>query len=378
MLINLDRAKKMMGENGIDFLIASSPENVFYSSDIYNKSHWLSYYSADMFVIIPHHGEQSCVILPASSSGETWIKDVRTYGQPTFTMINEEEMVTPFDEAEYFEGYKAEELLVKTLKDMNIQGKRIVFDNLSISLHSYIREKIPNADFKMHGRIFQEIRMVKTKQEIERLSKVVEITEKALRVMFETIETGQAVKNIMKAIKETAVSEDADVELLIPLGGPELKGGEYVLKNGDLFFADVGLRYNGYLSDFGRTAVIGKASKKVRTYYNAALNGEEEAIKAIEPGVKASDIFRIAVETVRKEGIPHYRRGACGHGIGAGFDLPLISPDDDTILEENMVLEIETPYREIGFGGFMLEDTILVKKKGAEILTKIDRGLRIV
>ncbi len=378
MLINLDRAKKLMGKNGIDFLIASSPENVLYSSDIYNKSHWLGYYNTDMYVIIPFHEDEPCVILPASSGGETWIKDVRTYGQPTYTMINDEEMVTPFDEAEYFEGYKAEELLVMTLKDMNIQGKRIVFDNLSVSLQSYFREKIPNADFEMQGGVFQEIRMVKTMQEIERLSKVVEITEKALRVMFETIETGQTVKNIMKAIKKTAVSEDADVELLIPLGGPELKGGEYVLKKGDLFFADVGLRYDGYLSDFGRTAVIGEPSKKVKTYYNAVLNGEEEAIKAIKPGVKASEIFKIALETVRKEGITHYRRGACGHGIGAGFDLPLISPDDDTILEENMVLEIETPYREIGFGGFMLEDTILVKKKGAEILTKIDRDLQIV
>jgi Xaa-Pro aminopeptidase len=74
----------------------------------------------------------------------------------------------------------------------------------------------------------------------------------------------------------------------------------------------------------------------------------------------------------------HYKRGACGHGIGAGFDLPLISPFDNTPLEENMVLEIETPYRELGFGGFMLEDTILVKKSGAELLTKIDRNLHIV
>jgi Xaa-Pro aminopeptidase len=157
-----------------------------------------------------------------------------------------------------------------------------------------------------------------------------------------------------------------------------LQGGNYALKNGDLFFADIGLRHQGYLSDFGRTALIGSPPRRIEKYYDAILRGEEEAIKAVKPGVKASEIFKIAVETVRDEGISHYSRGACGHGIGVGFDLPLISPGDDTPLEENMVLEIETPYREMGFGGFMLEDTIIVKRGGASFLTEIDRNLHIL
>jgi Xaa-Pro aminopeptidase len=369
-----------MERNNIDALIAHTPENVFYSSNIFNRSQWIGYYNSEMFVIIPLNSEiEPCIILPSSTSGKTWIKDKRTYGPATYTLINQRNMVVPFEDAEYYgEEAKPSEILSLTLKEKDLANKKIVFDNLSFPLYEFLTKKTSGAIVSMSNSIFQKIRMVKTKPEIERLSNVVDIIENTLRVMFETIRTGAKVKDIALAIKQAAISQNAELELLIPLGGPDLEGGEYALNQGDLFFADIGLRSNGYLSDFGRTAVLNSPSPQVSKYYEAILRGEEEAIKAVKPGVKASEVFEIAVQTVRDEGIPHYQRGACGHGIGIGFDLPLIGSKDETLLEENMVLEVETPYREMGFGGFMLEDTIIVKKGGAKFLTSIDRGLCVI
>jgi Xaa-Pro aminopeptidase len=380
MLLNRERAQNYMEKNDIDVLVAHTPENVFYSSDVFNGSQWLNYYNSDMYVAIPRDPEvETWMILPASAGGQTWIKDLRTYGPPTYTLKNKKEMVVPFEDAEYIGGdAEPSDILEVTLEEKGLAEKRIVFDELSLPLHRKLSGRLPKATVSMSSSIFKAIRMVKTEEEIERLTRVVKITEEALRVMFDAIRPGVAVREIADAIKQTAIQESAIPELLIPLGGPNLQGGDYTLKNGDLFFADIGLRHQGYLSDFGRTAFMGSPPRQVERYYEAVLKGEEEAIKAMRPGVKASEIFKIAVETVRDEGIPHYSRGGCGHGIGAGFDLPLIGPGDNTPLEENMVLEVETPYREMGFGGFMLEDTIIVKRGGARFLTEIDRGLRII
>jgi len=43
-----------------------------------------------------------------------------------------------------------------------------------------------------------------------------------------------------------------------------------------------------------------------------------------------------------------------------------------------MVINIETPYYEMGFGGIQVEDTVVVKSDGFEYLTSLDRDLLVL
>jgi len=77
-----------------------------------------------------------------------------------------------------------------------------------------------------------------------------------------------------------------------------------------------------------------------------------------------------------RNNISHYSRHHCGHGIGIELhELPNIAPNDDTILEEGMIINIESPYYELGFGGMQVEDTMLVTNKGKELFTTIDNAI---
>ncbi|MEM1938119.1 MAG: M24 family metallopeptidase, partial [Candidatus Caldarchaeum sp.] len=99
----------------------------------------------------------------------------------------------------------------------------------------------------------------------------------------------------------------------------------------------------------------------------------------IRPGVRASHLFDVAVETTRINGLTHYRRHHCGHGIGLElYDVPVIRPEDQTVVEEGMVLNIETPYYELGLGGIIIEDTLVVKSDGVEMLSKTSNDAIIV
>jgi Xaa-Pro dipeptidase len=80
---------------------------------------------------------------------------------------------------------------------------------------------------------------------------------------------------------------------------------------------------------------------------------------------------------VQEEGISHYRRHHVGHGWGLeGYNPPLVSPEDDSELKEGMLLCLEAPYYEVGFGGLMVEDIIVVRKGKAQYLTQFSRELK--
>jgi Xaa-Pro aminopeptidase len=160
---------------------------------------------------------------------------------------------------------------------------------------------------------------------------------------------------------------------------PNAVPGGRRLRSGDIIRFDIGCRSEGYYSDIARTAIFGKPSEKQNRYYSAILQGEEAAINDVRAGVPANQVFATAVEATRKGGIPHYKRHHVGHGIGLDlYDAPILNEATATPLEAGMVLEVETPYYEVGFGGLQVEDTILVTDGGYRRLTSTTSELVLV
>jgi len=154
---------------------------------------------------------------------------------------------------------------------------------------------------------------------------------------------------------------------------------DYKLKRGDIIRFDGGCRYRGYPCDMARSAVLGQPSAKLKKYWNAIFEGEQLAIDMAKPGVKASVIFNSVVDKVRRSGIQHYNRHHTGHGWGIeGYDPPLIGPKNNTPLEEGMVLCFETPYYEVGWGGILHEDIVVINRKEPRHLTKFEGELRTI
>jgi Xaa-Pro aminopeptidase len=68
-----------------------------------------------------------------------------------------------------------------------------------------------------------------------------------------------------------------------------------------------------------------------------------------------------------------------GHGIGLdGYDMPDLTPANDQIIEEGMVMCVETPYYEMGWCGLQVENTVVVRKDGVELLHREDGALKVL
>ncbi|NQU99271.1 MAG: aminopeptidase P family protein [Parcubacteria group bacterium] len=90
----------------------------------------------------------------------------------------------------------------------------------------------------------------------------------------------------------------------------------YRLKKGDFIMFDVGCVFKHYYSDIGRTLVFGEPSSKQIKYYQAIKEGRTMALNILKLGVKAKEIFEVAVKSIRNCGISHYRRHHVGHSTG--------------------------------------------------------------
>jgi Xaa-Pro aminopeptidase len=150
------------------------------------------------------------------------------------------------------------------------------------------------------------------------------------------------------------------------------------LAAGHLIRLDLGLSVDGYWSDTGRSASIGQPSAEAAAKYRAIRAGADAALAHIRPGITFQAVHEASMQTIRAE-IPNYRRHHTGHAIGLRpYDGPLVAPGDTTELEVGMVLNIEVPLYEIGWGGLQLEDTVVVEADGFRSLTRLGRDLLVL
>jgi len=275
------------------------------------------------------------------------------------------------------------QVLVQCLKDQGLQNKMLGIDHegLSPRVLDLIVKSLSRATIKDSSELFLRARMVKTKEEVQRVRRSIRATEKGIGTILEKARIGIAERELAAEFEKTLIDEGASPGITVLAFGngtgyvnPEPSGR--TLSIGNLIKFDGGGFYKAYVTDIARTFVFGEpTNEQVRTY-RAIQEGESEALKHIKPGVKACEVFKVAVETVRRQGIPHYRRHNCGHGIGMKvYEPPFIAPNDETPLEEGMVLCVETPYVELGHAGFIVEDTVLVTESGCELLSTLDTEL---
>jgi Xaa-Pro aminopeptidase len=397
MLIHKQRVAQVMKKYGVDVLVASMPENVTYLTDYWSLSHWLLKGTQTYAVFpadekIPPYIVASVSDLDLAAIQENcWVKDFVAFGKffvevlPQSALSLEEQRLSKLlTTAKKKED--AATALSESLSERGLARGKIALDemNIPVPLYRTLQEKLPGAEVIGGYPLLREIRAVKTSEEVKILEEAVEITENAFHKALKSIREGIRESEIAH-IFTTTIAEQGALPMLTCIGAgyrsafPNVQASDYRVKKGDFIRFDIGCLYKNYYSDTARMAVLGKPTEKQRSYYQAIKEGEDRALALIRPGARAVELFEAAVKGTREAGIPHYQRGHVGHGIGIEcYDIPFLNPTSGHVLEEGMVLNVETPYYELGFGGVQVEDTLVVTKNGYRFLTKADRNLYVL
>lgn len=200
-----------------------------------------------------------------------------------------------------------------------------------------------------------------------------------LRLHGKTL-TSEAVRTI---IRRTVIEFGCIDEDTIVAGGKSASdphdAGSGPLKSGEWIVCDIFPRSleTGYWGDMTRTFMNGQPTTEQKRLYTAVKTAQKSVLAIIAPGVtgdtvhaKAADILKQAgfKTGINADGIPHGFFHSTGHGVGLEIhESPRLAPKAGP-LHENMVVTVEPGLYYPDIGGVRIEDLVVVRAEGAEIL----------
>ncbi|HYM71250.1 MAG TPA: Xaa-Pro peptidase family protein, partial [bacterium] len=259
-----------------------------------------------------------------------------------------------------------------------------VDDGGAASLYRGLVESLAGVDCVPAGEAWRRVRAVKEPEEIERLREAAGIVEAAMEAVWRHVRPGASEAELARLAADVMTNAGARPTLwYVGVGASsalvDRLPTDRVVARGDLVMVDFGCEHGGYYADLARTAVVGEPDPRIAGRYTAVRSAEAAAIARIRAGRAATDVFAHAIRAARSAGIPHFDRRHVGHGIGLEpYDLPILTDASEDPLEAGTVLNVETPYYEVGFGGLQLEDTLVVTEEGVEFLSSAPRDLRVL
>jgi Xaa-Pro dipeptidase len=131
-----------------------------------------------------------------------------------------------------------------------------------------------------------------------------------------------------------------------------------------------GALYAGYEAGLARTRVAGKRPAGTGELAAKCARGMDALIAACRPGNTGADLYRAWENAGNPDpGV------LLAHGLGLGAEPPLIGlgRGRDAVIEEGMVLSVQSWVAEEGLGGCLERDTVLLESSGPSVLTRYGR-----
>ncbi len=240
-------------------------------------------------------------------------------------------------------------------------------------------------DFNLSDKI-HNLRMIKSKTEIDKVKIAQAITEKSYTELLNFIKPGVSERKLaleleylMKCNGAESVAFDiiaiSGENTSLPHGVPT----ERQLKNGDFITFDIGSVYEGYHSDMTRTIALGFATEEMEEVYDVVLCAHHKAAKLIKAGSTCSDVDNAARDYITSKGYGEYFGHTTGHGVGLEIhETPTVYYTNKTILQTNTIITNEPGIYLPNKFGVRIEDMYLVTDTGCEDLAKIDKELIIL
>ena len=230
-----------------------------------------------------------------------------------------------------------------------------------------------------------DLRAIKSPREQATLRCAVHTGDIVFENLLEEIEPGMTEWEIRGLLRELtdAFSQGEAFDCIIAVGANASKCHHHPslrpLKPGQELLVDMGVRVEGYLSDMTRTVFYGKPSRKLADIYKTVLEANRKAIRAIRAGKTCGEIDAVARKIIGKSGHARHFGHGLGHGVGIEIhEQPRLAAKNTTVLKPGMVLTVEPGIYIPGVGGVRIEDMIIVRPNGCEVLTTTPKELLVL
>ena len=264
-------------------------------------------------------------------------------------------------------------------------AKHIVIDEAMRSHFALILlEALSSPTYEFTTSTIGALRMRKDEDEYANLKENALIDDRAMQAGFAAIKEGVTELEIGEAINKHFISEGAKPQFCIVGSGPNgafphHHTGNRKVQYGDVVLIDIGGRKGNFPSDMTRMSVLGEAPEDYHEVHAIVERAVQAAMSAAKPGVMAKEVDAAARGVITEAGYGDYFVHRTGHGLGIDIhEPPYITATSEVVLDEGMVFSIEPGIYLQGRFGVRLEEIVILRTNGPEILSELSRKTNFI
>jgi Xaa-Pro aminopeptidase len=272
--------------------------------------------------------------------------------------------------------------------------------------------------FRLEGRplrlsgVVESVRMVKDDAEIDLIRTACELTDQAFAEVLPGLRPGLTEKEVARALERRMIELGADglaFDSIVASGPngaiPHHSPSDRPLERGDLVTMDFGALYRGYHADMTRTVAIGEPAGWQRELYDLVRASQRAGGLAARVGAALHEVDAAARDLIAEAGYGEFFKHGLGHGVGLQIhEAPFLSPrkpegsperregspklerssrkperdHEHARLEDRVPVTVEPGVYLPGRGGVRIEDTLVARDGGPELLTRTTKELLVL
>ena len=364
----IEKQKRAMQAEGLDALITISPENFAYTAGFGIPSQPLMRWRHAICVVTAD-GCVAMVVVDMEATtvrAHTDLKEVRVYREFIDDPI---------------------EKLGELIADLELQRAKLGMEMQYLPVRDFmtLQCQLPDAKLVAADNLFDRMRQVKTKGEIDLLRWLSKITDQAIGDSLRSTRHGMTEMDLAgMLVSRIFAGGSENFRLMIIASGersqyPNVGPTQRVLEKGDIIRMEIFGMKRGYHAGVCRTAVVGDPTDEEGKIWTNLIECKYRVMDLIRPGIRCKHVYERFLEKFGELGFEPI--SFVGHGIGLFLhEEPYLGRHSDAVLEEGMVLGIEPLVYIPGRMGLQNKDMVAVTKDGCELLsdrTPTDELLRV-
>jgi len=235
--------------------------------------------------------------------------------------------------------------------------------------------------------LVEGLRAVKSPEEVEAIRRAGSVATTALEEVAPRIRAGMTefeIAAMLEGALRIGGSEWFAFPTIVASGPrsalPHARTSGRVVAPGDFLLLDFGAVVDGYCSDITRTFVVGaEPTAQQREIHALVRRAQQAALRGLRAGLSGRQGDALARDVIEQGG----HGPAFGHSLGHGLGLevhegPRVARTSDEVLDAAAVVTVEPGVYLEGWGGVRIEDDVVLRSQGAELLTEFPRDLMVL
>lgn len=360
----LDEVRARMDERGLDALLLTTPENIYYLTGYQTPGYYFF-----IGLIVPLTGDLILVPPP-----------------------HEESLVTSYSIVEDYRLFRDTEDpivgIAGVLDELGLARADIGVEHESwfLKIRDYMRLRMVLTDARLHDAsgIVESGRLVKSEREIGYMRDAAKIATVGVRAGLKAVSVGATEQDLAAEVVSAQIRAGSEYSGLPPF----ITSGEQhsmqvhstwsdrMIENGDVVFFEVPGVVNRYHSALTRAAFVGEPPELLLKGSEVNRDALRLAKERIKPGMLASEAFEAARQRIDDADVPYVQGRRIAYGIGTAFppgwdegNIFSINANEHRPFHIGMVFHVITTMRLPGLGAIGCSDTVLVTEDGCETLT---------